>query len=468
MDVLLINPHLEFPSDTSGRSGLLRSKEYLLNMGLLSISTYLNDKCIKTQISDLSTSENPLQELEKILLEHNPGFVGISNQSCYSYLSTKNYAELIKSISRDTKVAVGGLHASGIPNELLHESDYVDYVVIGEGELVLEDLFRNTNFSKLQKTQVSRNGQIVSNQKYPKIDSLPRLDYAQYPNFNQFVPYVEESRGCVSKCDYCISPSIHKGIRIKDPSIMSADIVALQELYGSEGFHFFLEANNFAVNHKRTEELTKLLAGANYSWRTESRVDTFPTHLLDSLVEGGLRVLDIGLESGSPEMLLRMNKTKNPSEYLKSGIQLAEKVAENGNCLLKFNLMLYYGETLSTVEETRDYLRIISSITPLAVGAGPVRMDPGSKNYKGFIENGNLTAFDNSFWGQVHCYPLDISSEISFEEGNQIALGLAQEFQTSRTYYESKRHSQLPYNMSYEKFMKLSDSIPSNAKQWKE
>jgi radical SAM superfamily enzyme YgiQ (UPF0313 family) len=449
MDILLVNPHLEFPSDTSGRSGLLRSKEHLLNAGLLSISTYLNDEGIDAYIADLTTFEYPLKELERILVQHNPRYVGISNQSCHSYLSIKEYAKLIKDISRKTKVVVGGLHASGIPTELLDESDDVDYVVVGEGELALADLIQGTESSGAVKKKVSDNGFIISGQRYPEINGLPRLDYTQYPDYHEFVPYVEESRGCASRCDYCTSPSIHKGIRIKDPSIISEDIRLLQELYGDERFHFFIEANNFGVNHRKTEELAELLAGANHSWRTESRVDTFPTHLLDKLVDGGLRVLDIGLESGSPEMLRRMNKTKDPSRYLGAGLGLAEEVARNGKCLLKFNMMLYYGETLSTIKETREYLRRISGITPLAIGIGPVRMDPGSKNHMQFVNGGNSSFFDNSFWGKTHCYP-------------------AQEFQTSRTYYESKRHSQLPYSMTYEQFMQQTVSIPPNERQWTE
>jgi len=467
MDILLVNPHLEFPSDTSGRSGLLRSKEYLLNMGLLSISTYLNVQGIDAYIIDLNASENPSRDLEKYIVQHNPEYVGISNQSCHSYLSTKEYAKIIKEVSRKTKVAVGGLHASGIPAELLNESDDVDYVFVGEGELALVDLIQGTDSSGFVKKRVSDNGFIISGHKYPEINLLPRLDYTQYPDYQEFVPYVEESRGCVSKCDYCISPSIYKAIRSKDPPIIIEDIRLLHELYGDEDFHFFLEANNFGVNHRKTEELAESLAGANHSWRTESRVDTFPIHILHKLIDGGLRVLDVGLESGSPEMLQRMHKTNDPSGYLKAGLRLAEEVARSGDCLLKLNIMLYYGETLSTVQETWEYLRKISSITPLAIGIGPVRMDPGSKNYEQFVNTGKSHFFDNSFWGKTHCYPVDLSPEISFEEGNNISKELAQEFQTSRTYYKSKRHSQLPYNMTYEEFMKQADSIPPNERQWK-
>lgn len=213
--------------------------------------------------------------------------------------------------------------------------------------------------------------------------------------------------------------------------------------------------------------LAGILAKSDISWRAESRSDTFPIDLLDPLVDAGLRVLDIGLESGSPEMLLRMNKTKSPRPYLDACIKIAEKIAANGKCLLKLNIMLFYGETLASLKETREYLKILSDIGPLSLGIGPVRMEPGSKMFNDEIPEMDLSKFNNTFWGKVHCYPINLSQEISFEDANQICLEIAQEFQTSKTYFEAKRHSQLRYDMTYVEFMKQSEEIPINERQWR-
>lgn len=466
LDVLLINPHLKFPGDTSGRSNLYRKAEYLLNMGLLSIATYLRSIGISVVLVDLTMEERPIETLRALLALHRPRFVGISNQSCYSYLSTIEYADLVKSTDPHANVIVGGLHASGLPEVLLRECKSVDTVVVGEGELVLGSIVRLEGLSCRIKLQTFDGRSIISRQDVINLDTMPRLDYTMYPNYQEFVPYVEESRGCKGGCAYCISPLVNRGIRIRCPDDIVQDVASLKGLYGSSGFHFFIEANNFAVNHERTAEMAMLLAGEQISWRVESRVDTFPIHLLDSLVEGGLRVLDIGLESASPEMLLRMNKTRNPEEYLKAGIRLAEEIAKNGKCLLKLNIMLFYSESLKTVALTSDYLRTISGICSISLGIGPVRMDPGSKMYREFIKKADLSEFEDTFWEKVHCYPIDLSPEISFSTANRICLDLSQEFQTSRTYFEAKRHSQLPYRLTYEEFMRMIESIPPSERQW--
>lgn len=465
LDILLVNPHLEFPPDTSGRSGRFRSKEYLLNAGLLSIATYLKSVGINVLLCDLTTKDNPAEEFETLIRELRPSFVGISNQSCHSYLSTMECANIAKSINNNTKVIVGGLHASGIPKILLRECDNVDIIVVGDGELILADIIKDTNTSGCRKKMTS--SQIfIDGLQPPNLKNIPSPDYTLYPDYRLFVPYVEESRGCTFKCAYCISPTIHRGIRFWHPQTIATNLSYLQSLYGHEGFHTFIEANNFAVNHKRTRILADILAGSDISWRVESRSDTFPVYLLDPLVNAGLRVLDIGLESGSPEMLLRMNKTKNPRTYLDACIKIAEKIAANGKCLLKLNIMLFCGETLASLKETREYLKILKGIGPLSLGIGPVRMEPGSKMFNESIPEMDLSKFKDTFWGKVHCYPIDLSEEISFETANQICLEIAQEFQTSKTYFRAKRHSQLRYDMTYEEFMKQSEEIPINERQW--
>jgi anaerobic magnesium-protoporphyrin IX monomethyl ester cyclase len=454
LDILLVNPHLEFPPDTSGRSGLYRMKEYLLNAGLLSIATYLKSLNISVLLCDLTTADNPKKYFETLVYNYQPKHIGISNQSCHSYLSTKELARISKSIDYNINIIVGGSHASGIPDTLRRECKDVDFVVIGDGELAAADIIRYGH-PKINGLQP------------PDLNLIPSPDYTLYPDYHLFVPYVEESRGCIFKCCYCISPKIHRGIRYWNPKTILSSLRSLQELYGREGFHTFVEANNFATNRQKTSTLAKLLLNVGASWRAESRADTFPVDLLDFLVDAGLRVLDIGLESGSPEMLLRMNKTRNPKSYLENCVRIAEKISANSKCLLKLNIMLFYGETLSTLKETHEYIKLLSGICPLSLGIGPVRMEPGSKMFKENTPKMDLSEFRDSFWGKTHCYPIDLSPEISFESANRICTEIAQEFQTSKTYFEAKRHSQLPYDMTYEQFMEESSLIPEDERQWR-
>lgn len=218
------------------------------------------------------------------------------------------------------------------------------------------------------------------------------------------------------------------------------------------------------VNHKKTAQICSMLSGLDISWRTESRCDTFPTHLLGDLANAGLRVLDIGLESGSPEMLIKMNKTRTPMEYLDSCTKIAEAIAKNGNCLLKLNVMLYYGESMRTIDETRAFIRHLNSICPIAIGIGPVNMYPGTRMYDNTL---NFPRFKGTFWERVHSYPIDISDDISYDDASRICMEIAQEFQTSETYFQAKRHSQLRYDITYDEFMKESEDVPPNLRQWR-
>ena len=459
--ILLVNPHLQFQSEFGGRSSLPRSREYLLNMGLLSLATYIQACGHNVNLIDTSMTDYPYKDYVDALYEYHPTVIGISNQSCYSYQATKKFADMARVILPDCKIVVGGLHAGGLAKTLLDEYPSIDIVVVGEGEIAMQDIINGVYNSPCTITPYGRH-LIISGTRLLDMNEVPPLDYRLYPSYKKFVPYVEESRGCVAGCVYCTSPVIHKRIRIKPPEELVSDVALLRSLYGNDGFHFYMEANNFGVNHRKVDKLCSMMDGTGISWRTESRCDTFPIHLVDNLVDSGMRVLDIGLESGSHEMLLRMNKTKAPSHYFNRCIDIAEAIAKNDRCLLKLNVMLYYGETRRTIQETRAFIQYLAGIGPIAIGVGPVNMYPGTKM---FDPEFDFSWFKGTFWDEVHSYPLNLSNEVSFDDASTICMEIAQEFQTSRTYFEAKRHSQLRYDITYEEFMKESEDVPPALRQ---
>ena len=94
-------------------------------------------------------------------------------------------------------------------------------------------------------------------------------------------------------------------------------------------------------------------------------------------------MLDLGLESASPKMLLLMNKTHNPQAYLRKAEAVIEKAAQLPGTFLKLNLLFHPGETAETLAETFSFLfRWRSKID--AVTVSPVMVDPGSPLWHDF------------------------------------------------------------------------------------
>ena len=74
-------------------------------------------------------------------------FVGISAVVSTAYAYTKNLVQLIKNVSPKTIVFVGGNLAAS--SEILHRKANVDYCVIGDGEIIVQNLIKTVKKKKI-------------------------------------------------------------------------------------------------------------------------------------------------------------------------------------------------------------------------------------------------------------------------------------------------------------------------------
>lgn len=98
-----------------------------------------------------------------------PDVVGIANQYSSQVMNTLKAAEAIKELSRDIKVIVGGAHPSVMPEDFFRKNNYVDYVVMGEGEATAPELLESLEGKKDIKTVKGiayiSNGELVVHEK---------------------------------------------------------------------------------------------------------------------------------------------------------------------------------------------------------------------------------------------------------------------------------------------------------------
>ncbi len=144
------------------------------------------------------------------LKDYRPDLVAFSVVSA-DYLWACETAKMIKGWM-DVPIVFGNIHPTVIPEKVL-QNDFVDFVVVGEGEYALLDLVESLAAQKrdysIQNVWSKREGEIVSNPLRPLISDLDSLPFPDRDLFRRVGRPFDIGimalgrRGCKNACPYC-------------------------------------------------------------------------------------------------------------------------------------------------------------------------------------------------------------------------------------------------------------------------
>lgn len=187
-----------------------------------------------------------------------------------------------------TRVILGGLHVSALPDEA---SLHADAVVIGEGEpvwpAVIADLLAPG--AELKPVYDARSLD------FPLARSpMPRFDLLDIDHYNRLT--VQTQRGCPFRCEFCAaSMRISPTYKTKPIDRVLAEIHAIKALW-KRPFIEFADDNTF-VNKAHSKELLRALAPLDIRWFTETDLSVADDEeLLDMLRDAGCAEILIGFE----------------------------------------------------------------------------------------------------------------------------------------------------------------------------
>jgi len=280
----------------------------------------------------------------KFLFKNNIDYVGIySNTICF-----QGTLMLLEKLKKSRKKGWKGTIMVGGPHTCVNVEDfpeYVDYVVIGEGERTILEIIEG---------QV--NERVITGKKVEDLDILPRpaweifsklpYNWEHYWIKDKPIFTLNTSRGCPFNCTFCSVRNIWgKTYRIMSGKRVFEDVLYLINNYDAKGIYF--REDNFTLNKKRVIEFCNLLMEnkVNISWICETRVDSLQDLEYVSLMgNSGCKAFYIGFESGSPHMLELMNKQSSTKQILKA-FENAHKVK------IKTYASLIYGLPHETEED---------------------------------------------------------------------------------------------------------------------
>lgn len=272
-------------------------------------------------------------------------------------LSIARYAK-----AKGCKVVIGGPHTTFLDRETL-ETGFIDYVVRGEGELIIVDLVRalegKKDIREVKGISYIKDGEFVRN---PNSELIRDLDSLPFPARNllpmdkytaklegTYATSLVTSRGCPFNCSFC-SASAFSGIEWRSRSVKNIieELEILYKKYGYKAVAFF--DDNFTLNPNRVIELCEeiLRRGWRFKWWAFSRVEGILNNpkMVELMAKAGNYMVFIGFESANQEVLDSFKKKL-----------VVEKAKEAISILRKNKIKVMGSFILGAMEETKEMIQ---------------------------------------------------------------------------------------------------------------
>ncbi|HZG73382.1 MAG TPA: radical SAM protein [Chondromyces sp.] len=176
------------------------------------------------------TIKDPIMNIVTDLYKKQPDVIGFS---CYIWNieETIQVLQTIKKILPNVIIVLGGPEVSYDVPYWLERVKEADFITIGEGEetfkQLLEELSNERNWDRVHGIGYLKDGKVTINPQRNKLDlrELPspfRFD-EDLPHLSKRITYIETSRGCPFRCQFCLS-SIEVGVRYFNREKIKEDI----------------------------------------------------------------------------------------------------------------------------------------------------------------------------------------------------------------------------------------------------
>lgn len=312
--------------------------------------------------------------------------VGISAVVSTAYAYTKYLTQLIRSVSPETVIIVGGNMAASA--EILLRKCNVNYCVVGNGELIVQDLVlamekhSGNDENAIKDIQgicfLDKHGKFIFTG-YRNPPSAEEIEWADYtilqsdgslsyyikdtPEWYIYLGFevppqmrgkrtaiVQVAKGCPNRCTFC--HRWERGYRARPVDQIVEHIQHLKDRY-NVGF-ISMGDESFGTNRKTTLELASHLGEMGIIWRANGvRARSVDRDILMHWKANGCVAVGYGIESGSQVILDVMEKNTTVEMNIN-----AIKWTYEASLVTIIQLVLGMpGETDQTIQETINFLK---------------------------------------------------------------------------------------------------------------
>jgi radical SAM superfamily enzyme YgiQ (UPF0313 family) len=313
--------------------------------GLRYLYANLGKSQSQARLIEFTIQERPLEIAEK-LLQLQPRIIGFSIY-IWNVTETHKVIALIRTISPKIKIIVGGPEVS-FANDLPPLCELADHVITGPGEISLAKLCNRLLADETVEEKVIV-GEVAA------LDDL-ELPYPYYTDedIRNRLIYVEASRGCPFKCEFCLSSLDKTAV----PFNLDRFLAAMDKLFqrGARNFKFIDRTFNLRVSTSVAilEFFLQRMRDDLYL-HFEVIPDNLPDKLKQVLVkfpENSLQ-FEIGVQTFDPEIQTLISRRQNNQKTCENLTWLRENTGAHIHADLIFGLP---GDSLENFADSFDQL----------------------------------------------------------------------------------------------------------------
>jgi len=352
-------------------------------LGILYICSHLRSKGLKAEVFDSTFSSR--QQLWDVLRQGPPSVLGI-----YANLMTRTNVVEILGVAKELgwTTVVGGPEPGAYVDQYLAAG--ADIVVIGEGELTLEELVpalhSQTSLHDIAGIAFkSADGSVVHTR--PR-EQIKDIDAQPWPareliDMSRYVSVWREhhgmgsvslitARGCPYHCRWCSHEVFGKTHRRRKPISVADELEWLINRYQPQ--MAWMADDVFTIHHgwlfQYAAELKRRVL--KLPFECISRADRLNLHVVETLAEMGCFRIWIGSESGSQRILDAMERGVTV-EQVESAVALCRSAGIQTGMFLMWG---YEGEELSDIEATVEHVKKTNPEVFFTTVAYPIKGTP--------------------------------------------------------------------------------------------
>ncbi len=328
--------------------------------------------------------------------------LAVLHTSSPSFAGDVRVAETLKAENPSLLIGMVGAKVAVEPDRSLQASAAIDFAAREEFDFTIAEVADGRPLASVDGISYRDDaGSVVHNPDRAVLEDMDRLPFVtpvykrdlraeDYSIGYLLHPYLSlyTGRGCRSRCTFCLWPQTVGGHRYRTRSVDSvlAEAALVRQLFPKVKELFF-DDDTFTDDRPRAETIARGLGRLGLTWSCNAKANV-PRETLKVLRDNGLRLLLVGYESGSQQILINIKKGLRVERARRFAADCrALGITVHGTFILGLP-----GETAETIQETIRFAREINPNTIQVSVAAPY---PGTELYRQAVENGWLPENDD-------------------------------------------------------------------------